>query len=501
LENVVTWIGEDFVIDIFFNGSSQSALKIEEVPSPLDTGGSFDDNTLGFFFNISSTTEDYLNITMSYTFEYESEKIVAEFDLDTLGFAEVIQGIPVEMEGGQLDFENATLLIDMGSMEVSFNRTYTIVGDYDILPPESPFNITTYYEGDEDMDVSFTEVPEAVGYYIFITKTEVFDVSDETPYTDEPIEGSPVLLLFSMEEGDIRYLSIAPMDIAGNVNYNVFPKKIMIEIPNHPPVAIIDPMMGNYYVDEVIFFTCRGTYDLDPKDVLSYKWDLDGDNKIDSEVETPTFKYDYPAKYRIKLIVEDEIGSASTAILNLTISEGISAPEERNPMKDWFLGLDLITLIIILLVIIVVSILIISLIISVVISRKRHTPSGKPSTPGRYVSFINIKTKREKEGITEESEEDFPLVVQPYRPISLGEPMWKKVLPIVKAPMRKFSKELKRKEPKENKSGMNRTLVCGNCKEILIVDIVIKDDREGKKSMDRQQISCPVCKTSGTIYI
>lgn len=68
-------------------------------------------------------------------------------------------------------------------------------------------------------------------------------------------------------------------------------------------------------------FSSEGTEDYDRHD-LKYEWSFIG-NKIQSTEKNPSFTFDKVGKYKVKLRVEDEVGSFSTATLDIEVGNDI----------------------------------------------------------------------------------------------------------------------------------------------------------------------------------
>jgi PKD repeat protein len=71
-----------------------------------------------------------------------------------------------------------------------------------------------------------------------------------------------------------------------------------------------------------VSFSGLGSTDPDAGDVLTYKWDLDGDNLLDdSTLAQPTFTYETPGTYTVTLQVTDTRGATALATVTVTVTD------------------------------------------------------------------------------------------------------------------------------------------------------------------------------------
>jgi len=85
-----------------------------------------------------------------------------------------------------------------------------------------------------------------------------------------------------------------------------------------------------------VFFTDRST---SPEEIISWAWDFNGDDVIDSEDQNPTFTYEIPGSYTVVLTVSEADGDYDTAA-----KEQYITVEESKPIADFtaapLLGID-----------------------------------------------------------------------------------------------------------------------------------------------------------------
>lgn len=108
--------------------------------------------------------------------------------------------------------------------------------------------------------------------------------------------------------GDLFYI-----DIGGTV------RRIQYFSGNQPPTASIDADPTSGIAPLTVSFDASNSSDPDPDDTLTYAWDLDGDGDYDDSTEIdPTYDYEEPGSYMVRLRVTDSMGDADTDSIIIT---------------------------------------------------------------------------------------------------------------------------------------------------------------------------------------
>jgi cytochrome c len=77
---------------------------------------------------------------------------------------------------------------------------------------------------------------------------------------------------------------------------------------NQPPVAVVSSDVDSGSIPLTVQFSSEGTSDVED-DVLTYAWDLNGDNIVDSTEANPSFVYTTAGAYEATLVVSDGMNS------------------------------------------------------------------------------------------------------------------------------------------------------------------------------------------------
>ena len=84
-----------------------------------------------------------------------------------------------------------------------------------------------------------------------------------------------------------------------------------------------------------VTFSGLGSTDPDAGDVLTYAWDLDGDNLLDdSTLAQPTFTYENPGTYTVTLQVTDTRGATALATVTITVTDSGLRTLRFSPIAD-----------------------------------------------------------------------------------------------------------------------------------------------------------------------
>jgi PKD repeat protein len=111
-------------------------------------------------------------------------------------------------------------------------------------------------------------------------------------------------------QGDLLYVDQRD-DVVQRIRYNV---------ANQPPTAVATSDVTTGPSPLKVNFSGLGSTDPDAGDVLTYAWDLDGDNLLDDSVlPQPTFTYETPGTYTVTLQVTDTRGATSLATVKVTV--------------------------------------------------------------------------------------------------------------------------------------------------------------------------------------
>ncbi|MGQ9610149.1 MAG: PKD domain-containing protein, partial [bacterium] len=97
-----------------------------------------------------------------------------------------------------------------------------------------------------------------------------------------------------------------------------------VVIKNTPPVAKarVTTLKGEVLIGQPIELSGRESYDLDG-DPLSYRWDFNGDDVIDSVEQNPTYIYSNAGKYIVTLIVNDGEVDSEPISLEIVVEENL----------------------------------------------------------------------------------------------------------------------------------------------------------------------------------
>ena len=140
----------------------------------------------------------------------------------------------------------------------------------------------------------------------------------------------PVQLTVS-PAGDLYYTDL----IGGTI------RKIRYAPGDTPPTARISatPLAGSAPLP--VGFTATASSDPDPGDVLSYSWDLNGDNIFgDDTTVAPSFTYTQPGTYVASVRVTDLAGQIGTASVTINVGNTPPVPTIASPVvgSTWKVG-------------------------------------------------------------------------------------------------------------------------------------------------------------------
>ena len=117
--------------------------------------------------------------------------------------------------------------------------------------------------------------------------------------------------------GDVFYVDLE----AGQV------RRVVYNGANHPPTAVISASPTSGTAPLTVAYDASGSNDLDPGDVLSYAWDLDGDGQFDdSNAVAPTHTYTVAGLVTARLRVADPQGASDTESVTINVGGPNSPP-------------------------------------------------------------------------------------------------------------------------------------------------------------------------------
>jgi glucose/arabinose dehydrogenase/PKD repeat protein len=126
-------------------------------------------------------------------------------------------------------------------------------------------------------------------------------------------------------QGDLLYID-QRTDVVQRIRYNVA-NKLPIAAATATPTSGVMPL--------TVKFSALGSTDPDPGDVLTYAWDLDGDNLLDdSTVAEPSFTYENPGTYTVTLQVKDTRGDTALATVTVTVADSGLRTLRFSPIAD-----------------------------------------------------------------------------------------------------------------------------------------------------------------------
>lgn len=396
------YINTSYGLEITFTSEYSSNLLVQRIDTPFNWTDPEDDITLDVFFNVSSRVLNETDMSMTYSFDHVFGERPADFDPDTLTFSEVVGSVITPLPASRVNVDTGIVSVNLEDVNVSYNRTYTISGELDLEPPES-VDVTSIETGENDVvEIVFEPVADAFGYYLYLSEKKCVYVAETTPHENTIYSNSPILLTH-LNSGDIVYIAIAAVDIAGNFDPNVNCRRYVIKMPNTAPVANIDTLSGSYSTGEEVYFTCRGTFDPNPGDDLTYSWDLDGDGDEDSNLETPVHRYDRAATYRVVLVVTDEEGLTDTDEMTVVIEK-----DERGDLTIGERGVPL------LFVVIAIGLFLTT---AIIVHRYKKTGKKKSKKSGKRKGTAKKLNKREgrtgrREKVTFRKKPDAPTRLQ-----------------------------------------------------------------------------------------
>ena len=116
----------------------------------------------------------------------------------------------------------------------------------------------------------------------------------------------------SPRQGDLLYIN-QRTDVVQRISYLV---------ANQAPTAVATATPVSGVTPLAVTFSGLGSTDPDAGDVLTYAWDLDGDNLLDdSTLAQPTFTYETPGTYTVTLQVTDTRGATALATVTVTVTD------------------------------------------------------------------------------------------------------------------------------------------------------------------------------------
>jgi glucose/arabinose dehydrogenase len=128
--------------------------------------------------------------------------------------------------------------------------------------------------------------------------------------------GTPVQVLTG-PGGDVFYV-----DLEGGQLH-----RVVYNGANHPPTAAVSAAPTSGAAPLTVGFDGSGSSDLDPGDVLSYAWDLDGDGQFDdSTAVAPTHTYTVAGTVTARLRVTDSAGASDTQSVTITVGASANTP-------------------------------------------------------------------------------------------------------------------------------------------------------------------------------
>jgi PKD repeat protein len=125
--------------------------------------------------------------------------------------------------------------------------------------------------------------------------------------------------------GDLLYVD-QRNDVVQRIRYNV---------ANTPPTAVATATPTTGTMPLRVTFSGLGSTDPDPGEVLTYAWDLDGDNLLDDSTQAqPTFTYENPGTYTVTLQVTDTRGATALATVAVTVADSGLRTLRFTPIAD-----------------------------------------------------------------------------------------------------------------------------------------------------------------------
>ena len=126
-------------------------------------------------------------------------------------------------------------------------------------------------------------------------------------------------------QGDLLYVD-QRNDVVQRISYIV---------ANQAPTAVATATPVSGVMPLAVTFSGLGSTDPDAGDVLTYKWDLDGDNLLDdSTLAQPTFTYENPGTYTVTLQVTDTRGATALATVTVTVTDSGLRTLRFSPIAD-----------------------------------------------------------------------------------------------------------------------------------------------------------------------
>jgi glucose/arabinose dehydrogenase/PKD repeat protein len=112
-------------------------------------------------------------------------------------------------------------------------------------------------------------------------------------------------------------------------------EQISYLVANQAPTAVATATPVSGVTPLAVTLSGLGSTDPDAGDVLTYAWDLDGDNLLDdSTLAQPTFTYENPGSYTVTLQVTDTRGATALATVTITVTDSGLRKLRLSPVAD-----------------------------------------------------------------------------------------------------------------------------------------------------------------------
>ena len=133
---------------------------------------------------------------------------------------------------------------------------------------------------------------------------------------------NPMDMRWGFQDGHFYLLTYG--DGFFNINPDAAMTKFAYVKGTRSPVVVLDADPTDGPAPLTVQFSSEGTHDPDPADSITFAWDFDGDDTIDSMDPNPSFEYTAIGQYTARLTVTDSSGKSTSA--NTTITVGNTAP-------------------------------------------------------------------------------------------------------------------------------------------------------------------------------
>ncbi len=135
---------------------------------------------------------------------------------------------------------------------------------------------------------------------------------------DRVFTGFPLNRVIDMElapDGSMYALEYGTVWFAKNEDARLI--KIEYTEDNRAPIAKISSDIAVGKVPLKVNFSSAGSYDLDPKDSLTYEWRITNPFTIESKERNPKFTFKKPGVYNVVLVVTDRQGKSASSELQI----------------------------------------------------------------------------------------------------------------------------------------------------------------------------------------